>query len=50
MLLIGGIAVWVAVFHQARRLDERRVRALLTISMVVMASFGALLLKSGLFG
>ncbi len=49
-LLIGGIVVWVAVFHQARRLDERVVRGLLTLSAAVMAVFGALLLKSALVG
>lgn len=49
-VFIGGIAVLVAIFHQARRLDERVVRTLLVISMVVMAVFGALILKTGLLG
>jgi len=49
-VLVGGMAVWITVFHMARRLDERVVRGLLMASVVIMAIFGLILLKSGLFG
>ncbi len=49
-LWIGGLFGWVAVFHQARRFDERVVRGLLTASVAIMAVFGVLLIKTALFG
>lgn len=49
-LLIGGLMGWVAVFHQARRFDERVVRGLLTASAGIMVVFGALLIRSALVG
>jgi threonine/homoserine/homoserine lactone efflux protein len=49
-VFIGGLIVFVMIFHQARRLDERVVRTLLAISLVIMLVFAASLLKTGIFG
>jgi threonine/homoserine/homoserine lactone efflux protein len=49
-VFMGGMAVYVAVFHQARRLDERIVRGLLLTGVVVMVVLGLLLLRAGFFG
>ena len=49
-VFMGGMAVYVAVFHRARRLDERVVRGLLMVGVVVMVILALLLLRAGLFG
>ncbi len=49
-VLVGGLVGYIAVFHQARRLDGRIIRNLLALSLVIMAAFGVLLLRSGLLG
>jgi threonine/homoserine/homoserine lactone efflux protein len=48
-VLIGGLGAWIVVFNTARRLNERVIRWLLIVSLVIMVGFGAMLLKSGLF-
>jgi threonine/homoserine/homoserine lactone efflux protein len=47
-VFIGSMLVIVAVFHFARNLGPHVVRALLLISIVVLAIFGVLLLARGL--
>ena len=47
-VFIGSMLIIVAVFHFARNLGPRVVRALLLISIVVLAIFGAVLLMRGL--
>ena len=47
-VLLLGIAGWIALFHQARRLDPRLIRGLMAVSVVIMVAFGGLLLKAGL--
>ncbi len=49
-IFIGGMAMLVAVFHQARRLDERVIRILLSISLIVMVYLGLRILHAGLWG
>ncbi|HZY45763.1 MAG TPA: hypothetical protein VFF70_13570 [Anaerolineae bacterium] len=39
-----------AIFHQARRLDQRIVRRPLLVSIVILIIFGGLLIRSGLAG
>jgi threonine/homoserine/homoserine lactone efflux protein len=49
-VIVGTMAVLVAVFQQARRLDERVVRLILSASLVILVVLGGLLLKSGVIG
>jgi threonine/homoserine/homoserine lactone efflux protein len=49
-VIVGTMAVLVAVFQQARRLDERVVRLMLSASLVILVVLGGLLLKSGVIG
>jgi threonine/homoserine/homoserine lactone efflux protein len=49
-VLVLGIGAWIAVFHQARRLDERLIRGLMALSVVIMLVFGVTLLRAGLGG
>jgi threonine/homoserine/homoserine lactone efflux protein len=49
-VIVGTMAVLVAVFQQARRLDERTVRLMLSASLVILVVLGGLLLKSGVLG
>jgi threonine/homoserine/homoserine lactone efflux protein len=49
-VIVGTMAVLVAVFQQARRLDERVVRLMLSASLVILVALGGLLLKSGVIG
>jgi threonine/homoserine/homoserine lactone efflux protein len=49
-VIVGTMAVLVAVFQQARRLDERTVRLMLSVSLVILVVLGGLLLKSGILG
>ena len=47
-VLVGGIGAWIALFHQARRLDQRLLRGLMGISVAIMLVFGVVLVVSGL--
>ena len=47
-VLVLGIGGWIAVFHQARRLDQRLIRGLMAVSVVIMVVFGVVLLRAGL--
>ena len=47
-VLVGGIGAWIALFHQARRLDQRLLRGLMGISVAIMLVFGVVLVASGL--
>ena len=49
-VFIGSMLIIAAVFHQARNLGPQLVRALLLISIGVLAIFGILLLVRGLTG
>jgi threonine/homoserine/homoserine lactone efflux protein len=49
-VFIGSMLIIVAVFHYARNLGPRVVRGLLLISIGVLAIFGVLLLRRGLWG
>jgi len=49
-IFIVVLAGLVAVFHQARRLNERVIRILLSISLIVMVWLGLRILQAGLFG
>jgi len=49
-LIVAMYAVVVVIFQQARKLDERVVRVLLTSCILVMTAFGVLLLKSAVVG
>jgi threonine/homoserine/homoserine lactone efflux protein len=46
-LFIGGTLGLAVVFHQARRLGARLVRALLLASMIILAGFGVWLVVQG---
>lgn len=48
-VLLSGLAAWIAVFHQARRLNVQTVRNLLLVSVVILVLFGLRLLVGGLF-
>jgi threonine/homoserine/homoserine lactone efflux protein len=48
--MIGMFALFVGIIHQARRLDDKFVRVLRGIAVVVMFALGMLVLKSGIFG
>ena len=48
-VFVTGLGVWIAISHQARRLDQRIIRFLMSVSVAIMVAFGALLLKAGLF-
>jgi threonine/homoserine/homoserine lactone efflux protein len=48
--MIGMFALFVGIIHQARRLDDKLVRVLRGIAVVVMFALGMLVLKSGIFG
>lgn len=47
---ITALLILAAIFHQARRLDQRFVRSLLLLSTVILIIFGGLLIRSGLSG
>ena len=47
-VLVLGIGAWIAVFHQARRLDARVVRGQMALSVVIMLVFGGALLGAGI--
>ena len=49
-VFIGGLLGLVGLFHQARRLGPRVVRALLLVSIVILVVFGVGLLRKGLWG
>ncbi len=49
-VIVSWNGITVALFHQARRLDDRLVKILLSASVLILAVFGILLLKSGLMG
>jgi threonine/homoserine/homoserine lactone efflux protein len=48
--LIGGFLGIAALFHQARRLGPRVVRALSLVSILILFVFGIMLLKRGIWG
>jgi threonine/homoserine/homoserine lactone efflux protein len=48
--LIGGFLGIAALFHQARRLGPRVVRALSLASILILVAFGIILLKRGIWG
>jgi len=48
--LIGGFLCIAALFHQARRLGPRVVRALSLVSILILLIFGIILLKRGIWG
>jgi threonine/homoserine/homoserine lactone efflux protein len=47
-IFVGGLLALVGVFHQARRLGSRVVRAMLLISIGILAVLGGGLLREGL--
>jgi threonine/homoserine/homoserine lactone efflux protein len=49
-LFVGGLLGLVGLFHQARRLGPRVVRALLLVSILILVVFAAGLLREGLLG
>jgi len=49
-MMIGGYLGIAALFNQARRLGPRLVRILTLISLLVLAVFGLILLRRGLWG
>lgn len=49
-IFISGLLILAAIFHQARRLDQRLVRSMLLLSIVILMIFGGLLIRSGLAG
>jgi threonine/homoserine/homoserine lactone efflux protein len=49
-MMIGGYLGIAALFNQARRLDPRLVRILTLISLLVLAVFGLILLRRGIWG
>jgi len=49
-IFIGGLVGLVALFHQARRLGPRVLRALLLVSIVILVVFGGVLLNQGIAG
>jgi len=48
--LVGGMLAIAGLFHQARRLGPRVVRALTLVSIIVLVLFGGLLLYRGFAG
>lgn len=48
--LVGGMLAIATLFHQARRLGPRVVRALTGVSIIVLTLFGGLLLYRGFAG
>lgn len=50
LVLIGGYLTLAAIFHQARRLEQRVVRWLSLVSIIILILFGGLLIKNGLLG
>jgi len=49
-MMIGGYLGIAALFNQARRLGPRVVRSLTLISLLVLAVFGLVLLRRGIWG
>jgi threonine/homoserine/homoserine lactone efflux protein len=47
---VSIMLILAAIFHQARRLDQRLVRSMLLLSSVILIIFGGLLIRSGLAG
>jgi threonine/homoserine/homoserine lactone efflux protein len=47
---VGGMLALAGLFHQARRLGNRAVHALILLSLVILACFGILLVVQGLNG
>jgi threonine/homoserine/homoserine lactone efflux protein len=47
---ISLLVILAAIFHQARRFDQRIVRGLLLVSIIILIIFGGLLIRSGLAG
>jgi hypothetical protein len=45
---ISLLLILAAIFHQARQLDQRIVRSMLLVSIVILIACGALLIRSGL--
>ncbi len=49
-MFVVGLLLLAVLFHQARRLEQRLVRWLLLLSIMVLVLFGVLLLRSGFGG
>jgi threonine/homoserine/homoserine lactone efflux protein len=49
-MFVSVMLILAAIFHQARRLDQRLVRSMLLLSIVILIIFGGLLIRSGLAG
>lgn len=47
-VFVAAMLVIVVLFHQARRLGPRFVRAMLLLSIAILVAFGALLIRQGL--
>jgi threonine/homoserine/homoserine lactone efflux protein len=47
---IGGMLLLVGIFHQARRVGPRLVRALSLLSILILVIFGGILIANGLRG
>jgi len=49
-IMVGALLTLIGLFHQARRLGPRVVRALLLASIVILIVFGGVLIGQGLSG